>query len=233
MRVFIVVALILLAGCGPNNYKKFDLSNVDESQGVFIGKIDVRYNSNPFETTGCRFCAGSACQFLLEEGYVFLPLEKGPLTGGRLSCSYPNVCCEGILFSVEPIEVKSGIFYFGNLIFSVDIESFSTNPTAPKSTSLPGMDYNNSYQERRRRGEVKGVGDVLAKDAIGDLLSAMLFPDDDSEGRTYYVLSTTVFVEDDMPDVLEVFRKQVNKEDVKVEKYLFDIKLDEKEKTIP
>jgi hypothetical protein len=242
MRIFIIAALIILAGCGTSNYKKFDLSGVHESQGVIIGKIDIKYNHRLFDSTGCQFCAGSACQSLLDDGYVFMPVGKGPLTQGRLSCSNPDFCCDVPSFTVESFEVGSDIIYFGNLIFTV----YDTSPgsyTAPVGTTrtitvIEGIpeDYfdDNNYQRRKMNGEVTGHVDDFGK-AVTREFASWLFTydyDDTSGPRAPYIVYFDVSVKDGMTDVLEVFRTQVKNKDAKVEKNIFNIKLKLKEYTI-
>ena len=214
MKTFVILLLMFVAGCGTSNYKKFDLSNVHESQGVIIGKVDVRFNSKPFDFTGCQFCAGTeagtACHHLLEDGYVFMPVGKGPLTEGRLSCSYPDVCCEDILFSVESFEVGTGIIYFGNLVFTVDDESPQINiiapvQTAPVTKDLP-VDYHTDYQRRKMNGEVTSHVDAFAKDVIDDFAS-WLVSSDDTKQHVSYKIYFDVSVEDGMKGVMEVFRR--------------------------
>lgn len=229
MKFFLIVLLTVLAGCGTSNYKKFDLSDVHESQGVIIGKVDVRFNSKPFEFTGCQFCVGThtgtACHHLVEDGYVFMPVGKGPLTEGRLSCLYPDVCCEDIVFAVDSFEVTPEITYFGNLNFTVDIESFSACPV-PVKTDPP--DYSD-YEERKRRGEITSFEDALLTEAIEGLVSE-IFSSGGDKHRVQYKISFGVSVEDSMADVIEVFRGQIKKEDVEVQKNLFKMKLGKKVK---
>jgi len=188
MRVLIINVLTLLAGCGLlKHYKKFDLSKVHESQGVIIGKVDVKNNSRPFEITGCQFCAGTdtdtACHHLLEDGYVFMPVGKGPLTEGRLSCSYPNVCCEDILFSVDAFEVTPEIAYFGNLIFTVDMKLSYPDKTPqisgepPKDNSQPQESYDYSSWRNFSESLVEDVVEEVMESTV-EVLASELFSSD-------------------------------------------------------
>lgn len=231
--IFIVVCLVILTGCGTRHYKQFDLSNVSENQGVIIGKIDIQYNYRPFDSTGCRFCAGSACQYLLDDGYVFMSVEKGPLAQGRLSCSHPD-----IFYTVESFEVGSDIIYFGNLFFTVYDTSPDAN-TAPvgttRTTSLipdvPDDHFDDqNYQRRKMNGEVTSHVDDFGKAVIQDFASWLTTYDykDTSGGQPApYLVYSDVSVKDGMSDVLEVFRTQVKNKNVKVRKNIFKIKLEE------
>lgn len=178
MRIFIAVLLILLAGCGATrSYKDFNLSKVDKSLGVIIGKVDIEYNSRPFGANRCRFCISRDCHQLLGDGYVFMPVGKYDVTNVLLVCGYPDVGRGDHLFEVGPFEVKPGIIYLGNLVFSV-----SSRITKSYTTYYP------KYEE-----------------------------------HTHYELFATVTVEDDMEDVVKVFRQQVKRKDIPVEKNLLDI----------
>lgn len=239
MKNFVIVLLMFVAGCGTRNYKEFDFSNVPESQGVIIGKIDIKYNSQLLDTTVCKFCAGSACQSLLDDGYVFMPVEKGPLTQGRLYCSHPNFCCDVPNFIVESFEVGSGIIYFGNLIFTV-IDT-SPNPYTPPSRSTPvtedpWVNYFDDYERRKMNGEVTSSADAIAKGVIRDtassLYSAVFSSEVTSSQRAPYTVYFDVSVKDSMTDVIEVFRAQVKNKDIKVEKNIFNIKLETEQTTI-
>ena len=120
MRIFIIVTLIFLTGCGSTpHYRQFDLSKVNEHQGVIIGKIEVEYNSRPYPVGGCRFCVDGDCHQLLNPGYVFMPIGLGKVFNTFLACGYPVLGRGDHKFEVDSFEVKPGVTYFGNLLFSV------------------------------------------------------------------------------------------------------------------
>ncbi len=219
MRILLVIILILLAGCGTRHYKQFDLADIKENQGVIIGKIDVKYNYLPFDTTGCKFCAGFACQSLLDDGYVFMSVEKGPLTQGRLSCSNPDIS-----YLVESFEVGSDIVYFGNLIFTVI-------DTSPNPGAVPVRSTARTIKLIKEAPEDYYVDD-FGKAAIRDFASWLTSVEVTPNQRAPYKIYFDVSVKDDMKDVLEVFRAQVKNKEVKVEKNIFNIKLEAEHTTV-
>ncbi|MDH5763730.1 MAG: hypothetical protein OEZ51_12160 [Nitrospinota bacterium] len=225
MRIFITAFLIFLTGCGATiqyqkNYKNFDLSKVDENQGVVIGRVDVELEAKPYDARLCGFCMGSVCHQLFEDGYVFMPLEQGNVPIVSISCDLPGPRGNReYRFGVDQFQVKPGITYIGNLLFS--IKKWSSRAY----TTSKSEDYTD-YQTRKMSGEVDNHLDALVKDEIDGLLSDMFFVfTDASKKRTYYEYSASVSAEDDMSDVLEVFRQQVKKE-AQVEKNIIKIKPD-------
>jgi hypothetical protein len=228
--IFLTSFSMIMMGCGTRHYKQFELSNVNENQGVIIGKIDIKYNYRPFDSTGCRFCAGSACQYLLDDGYVFMSVGKGPLTQGRLSCSYPN-----IYYTVKSFEVGSDIIYFGNLIFTVYDTSPAPNTPPVRPTPArekPEVDYFEDYERRKMNGEVTSHVDAIAKGVIDDTVSSLFSSDGTSGPRAPYIIYFDVSVKDGMTEVVKVFRSQVKNKDVNVEKNIFDIKLEPEYTTV-
>ena len=199
MRVIGILLLLSFTGCS-SSYKDFKVSNVDEDEGIAIGKVEVTYNNSPYNTDLCKFCIGYTCHKLLKEGYVFMSLKRNE------DHSVLSLLCHYIggqgdrkhKFKISSINLNPGINYIGNLLFTA-------KEVSPNQLEL---------------------GMILPQEAIKYDVSiegipvGLLIP----EGPPVDVVGAKLSIRDELADVLEVFRKQVEKEDIQVEKNLIDIK---------
>jgi putative hemolysin len=113
MKIVMAILLMVLTGCA-SNYKDFKVSNVDDDEGIAIGKVKVVYNGRSYNDE-CRICINSTCHELTKEGFVFMSLDQGTANIEELYCKdggEQNQSFENTQFKVEP-----GVNYFGNLIF--------------------------------------------------------------------------------------------------------------------
>lgn len=115
MKIVVVVLLMILTGCS-SSYKDFKVSDVDENEGIAIGKINVVYNGKPHNKE-CKICISSTCHKLTEEGFVFMPLEQGPVVIETLLCK-DGMTEQNQSFQGAQFEVRQGVTYFGNLTFN-------------------------------------------------------------------------------------------------------------------
>ena len=226
MKNIVIVFLMLLAACTTSsNHKRFDLPAAEENKGVLIGKVDVKYDLGNFDSEMCRFCIDRVCPQLLEEGYVFMALKQVDVARARLSCFYPDIGYINHLFEVSQLEVKPGIVYFGNLTVTVKFESSHTfdNPNYVPPKPEPPEDYSHSQTSYGTSNIAKQLAIDMMRDTVDGIVDVFV-SDYTPETITAYDMPATVSVEDGMSGVVEVFRKQVGKDDVQVEKNLIDIK---------
>lgn len=119
VKVFsLVVFVVGLSGCATT-YKDFKVADVKPTEGVAIGKVNIKYNGKDFNSE-CAVCLNSVngpCQNLTENGIVFKNIPKGEATLRRIACkdtSLQHYNINGATFQVA----DNGVTYFGQ----VDIE---------------------------------------------------------------------------------------------------------------
>jgi hypothetical protein len=198
MKIIAILILIVLAGCATN-YKDFKVSDVRDDEGVVIGKVEVTYNKEPYNIDLCKFCIGSNCHDLLDEGYVFMSLIRDEdYSSISLFCHYIGGQGDRThIFNSNPLEVKPGVTYIGNLIFSAN-EILSDQLTP--DMVLPQKTYSG-------RAGMLGVVGVL------------LLP----ERKPIQVVGAMLSVKDDISSVLSAYQKQVGDESVQAEKSIVTV----------
>jgi hypothetical protein len=198
MKVFIIIFLVFLTGCA-SNYKDFKASDVRDDEGIVIGKVEVTYNKEPYNIDLCKFCIGSNCHDLLDEGYVFMSLIRDEdYSSISLFCHYIGGQGERThIFNISPLKVKTGVTYIGNLLFLANEVS---SGQLTQDMVLP---------ERTSSGRAGMLG------AVG----VLLLP----ERKPIQVVAAMLAVKDDMPSVLSAYQKQVGDEEAQAEKSIVTV----------
>lgn len=114
IKIIAILLLIVMTGCA-SNYKDFKVSDVDDDEGIAIGKVKVVYNGKSYNDE-CRICISSTCHKLTKEGFVFMSLDQGMADIEELFC-IDNGAKQNQSFENIQFKVKKGINYFGNLKF--------------------------------------------------------------------------------------------------------------------
>lgn len=198
ITIMAILLLIGLTGC-TSNYKDFKVSDVGEDEGVVIGKVNVVYNNNPYNTDLCKFCIGSTCHELLKEGYVFITLRRDEdHSAVSLFCHYIGGQGDRMhTFKISPLKVKPGVTYIGNLLFST------------KEVSSDQLE----------------LGMVLAKKDNTDgrymfgIAGVLLLP----EGKPVQVVGSILSIEDEMSAVLNAYQHQVGNDSGTIEKSIVTV----------
>lgn len=200
MKITIAILLMVLAGCA-SNYKDFKVSDVDDDEGIVIGKVSVDYNNNPYNTDLCKFCIGSTCHELLKDGYVIMPLKRNEDNSTiSLECHYIGGQGDRThILNIKPLKVKPGVTYVGNFLFSnkeVSSDQLTSDMVLPQKVYTGG------------RG-LFGVAGVL------------LLP----EGKPMQVVGAVLSIKDDIPSVLSAYQKQAGNETAQVAKNIITVGL--------
>lgn len=115
---FLVFSVYFIGGCATT-YKDFKLSNVKPSEGVAIGKVNIKYNGRVLNKE-CAVCLGSTagggnCQNLTDEGIVFISLPTGEANIRRIACKDTSI--QHFNLSGAKFQVGNGLTYFGQVDF--------------------------------------------------------------------------------------------------------------------
>jgi hypothetical protein len=172
------MATVLISGCA-STYKDFKTSQVQNDQGVAIGRVHVMYNGRE-SNKNCAICFDSVngpCQKLTPEGFVFQNIKRGEASLRRVVCkdiSLQHFNIESATFKQSP-----DVTYFGDIDinwtnrggFKVTdlfgaigaIISESSNDGAVK-ISAKAADVNEvlrAYKEQTKESDVHVVSDIL------------------------------------------------------------------------
>jgi hypothetical protein len=152
-----VVLLIFLAGCA-SSYKDFKVSDVDDDEGIAIGKINVVYNGETYNEE-CKICISDTCHKLTEEGYVFMPLGQGTAIIEKLYCKdgiEQNQAFQGAQFMV-----KQGVTYFGDVTFNWKNENQPSFIESAFALGFAGGAFASTYMARLDGEIVMSVEDNI------------------------------------------------------------------------
>jgi hypothetical protein len=107
-------AAIYLSACATT-HKDFKVSDVKPTEGVVIGKVNIKYNGKDLNKD-CAVCLNSVngpCQNLTEDGLVFKNIPRGESSIRRIACK--DTSLQHYNMTGANFQTGEGVTYFGQV----------------------------------------------------------------------------------------------------------------------
>ena len=194
LPLLVFSVLIFSFGCAKRaSYKEFKPLEVGDDQGVAIGKIKVVYKGKE-NFQQCIVTIGSKITLLSKEGLIFVALDEGKAEITEVNCRDENdEISQNNNFKNAEFTVSKGVNYFGD----VTIVWSNPEPQLRNSASKGLMMF----------GAIGG--------AIGGGIAGAIQAKNDGK--------ITMSVEDNMEEVLNAYKQQVNDGTIQAKKKIITI----------